>query len=61
MNRERIYRPRMRRTSKTCERCGAKKPGDQLYIRVDGNNASITQNSKQLCRSCYVAVWGPPT
>lgn len=39
---------RPRKTPNKCEMCGTKT--EDLYIRVDGNNIAITNNSPYLCK-----------
>jgi DNA-directed RNA polymerase subunit RPC12/RpoP len=41
-----------------CDRCGKEFPDKELYIRVDGNNISITKNAKTYCKNCYIKVYG---
>jgi formylmethanofuran dehydrogenase subunit E len=57
-NRERTYRARNRKQPTKCSRCGEPKPANELYIRVDGNNAAITANSPVVCKPCYIDIWG---
>lgn len=38
--------------------CGVKKPPQDLFIYVDGNNISITKNSPILCYDCYIKKYG---
>ena len=57
----RQYRPPRRRSLKVadkCQTCGEKKPPNELYSYVDGNNESITRNAPILCRACYEVRYG---
>lgn len=37
-----------------CTGCGGIYCQKHLYTYVDGNNSSITKNSKQYCETCYI-------
>ena len=41
-----------------CSGCGVEKHPSKIYSYVDGNNISITRNSKNFCYNCYVNKYG---
>jgi ribosomal protein S14 len=41
-----------------CASCGVEHTLDELFSYVDGNNRSITKNSPELCRLCFLARYG---
>lgn len=41
-----------------CEECKNKFIDEEVFIYVDGNNHSITQNSPYLCKKCYIKRYG---
>lgn len=47
---------KIRKSADKCHRCGKKT--EDLHIRVDEANFSITNNSPWYCRDCYKIVYG---
>ena len=44
--------------NKSISKCGASLCDKHSYSYVDGNNISITKNSKPHCERCYMKVYG---
>jgi len=40
-----------------CSKCGRIFCNKHLYSYVDGNNISITKNSKSYCKKCYNEIY----
>lgn len=44
-----------------CSKCNNVFCGKHLYFYVDGNNISITKNSKNYCETCYKEIYANNT